>query len=186
MSTDPRLAAGHRHHLFRWRSSGTGDAGRPVGGQHPARAEASAGVSRERWMGLSFAAGSLCFMIAPFPGYAQWLGAEAAAVTFFAGSLAFTCGGALQVWLSLRGRSSSGSGRAAWWAAVIQSAGTLFFNATTFRALHTALSNPDYDRLVWRPDALGSVCFLVSGVIAYRASARRGWLPARGGRGWWE
>jgi hypothetical protein len=69
---------------------------------------------------------------------------------------------------------------------VIQSAGTLFFNATTYRALDTALSDPQYDKLVWRPDALGSICFLVSGVIAYRASARRGWLPVRGGAGWWE
>jgi hypothetical protein len=38
---------------------------------------------------------------------------------------------------------------------------------------------------VWRPDALGSICFLVSGVIAYRASARRGWRPRREGPGWW-
>ena len=48
--------------------------------------------------------------------------------------------------------------------------------STTFRALDTALGNPDYDALVWRPDALGSVCFLVSGVIAYRAP-RQGWQP---------
>ena len=108
------------------------------------------------------------------------------AAFFATGSLAFTCGGALQVWLALGERRSPGAGRAAWWAAVIQSAGTLFFNATTFRAMDTALSNANYDRLVWRPDALGSICFLVSGVIAYRASARQGWLPARGGRGWWE
>ena len=39
---------------------------------------------------------------------------------------------------------------------------------------------------MWRPDALGSVCFLVSGIIAYRASARRGWRPVRTGPGWWE
>ena len=52
--------------------------------------------------------------------------------------------------------------------------------------MHTALSSSSYDRLVWRPDALGSVCFLVSGVIAYRASARHGLLPVRGARGWWE
>ena len=29
-------------------------------------------------------------------------------------------------------------------------------------------------------------CFLVSGAIAYRASPRRGWLPVRGGAGWWQ
>jgi hypothetical protein len=72
------------------------------------------------------------------------------------------------------------------WAAAVQSAGTVFFNLTTYRALHTALSNAEYNRLVWRPDALGSICFLVSGAIAYRASARHGWRPARKGPGWWE
>ena len=83
-------------------------------------------------------------------------------------------------------RHSPRAGRASWWAAAIQSAGTVCFNVTTYRALHTALSSPEYNKLVWRPDALGSICFLGSGAIAYRASARNGWLPARRGRGWWE
>jgi hypothetical protein len=38
---------------------------------------------------------------------------------------------------------------------------------------------------VWRPDALGSICFLISGTIAYIASPRHGWRPAREGPGWW-
>ena len=142
-------------------------------------------MTRVRWMGLCFALGSLCFLIGPFPGYAQLVGARADALTFFVGSILFTLGGALQSWLAWPERHADAAGRAAWWAAVIQSAGTLFFNVTTFQALDTAVSNSDYDRLVWRPDALGSICFLVSGVIAYRASARRGWLPVRGRRGWW-
>jgi uncharacterized membrane protein len=128
-------------------------------------------MSRERWMALSFAIGSLCFLVGPFPGYAELVGAEADAVTFFVGSIFFTVGGALQVSLSGAGPDRQ--------AAIIQSAGTLFFNVTTFMALHTSVSNPDYDRLVWRPDALGSVCFLVSGVIAYRARRTGdGWEPA--------
>jgi hypothetical protein len=137
-------------------------------------------------MALFFATGSLCFLVGPFPGYAQLVGAAADAATFFVGSILFTAGGALQTWLSYGERNVPGSGRAAWRAAVIQSAGTLFFNVTTFQALHTSISNSDYDRLVWRPDAFGSICFLVSGAIAYAASPRRGWRPVRGGRGWWE
>jgi hypothetical protein len=137
-------------------------------------------------MALCFAAGSLCFVLGPFPGYIDLVGPEADAVTFFVGSILFTCGGALQSWLAFPGRHSAGLGRASWWAAAIQSAGTLFFNATTFRSMQTALSDPAYDKLVWRPDAFGSICFLVSGAIVYRASARHGWLPARGGSGWWE
>src|SRR5438128_5235720 len=33
------------------------------------------------------------------------------------------------------------NGRAGWWAAVIQSGGTLFFNVTTFQSMHTALTS---------------------------------------------
>jgi hypothetical protein len=143
-------------------------------------------MSRERWMALLFAVGSLCFLIGPFPGFVELVGPGADAATFFAGSLLFTAGGAVQTWLAFPERHSAGAGRAGWWAAIVQSAGTLFFNATTFRALDTQLSDPAYNQIVWRPDALGSICFLVSGVIAYRASARHGWLPARGASGWWE
>jgi YrhK-like protein len=143
-------------------------------------------MSRERWMALFFGAGSACFFIGPFPGFASLVGDAADSVTFFVGSILFTAGGALQTSLAFPERHSPGPGRTAWWTATVQSAGTLFFNATTYRAMYTALSSAQYNKLVWRPDALGSVCFLVSGVIAYRASARRGWLPQRGGRGWWE
>jgi hypothetical protein len=136
-------------------------------------------MSRARWMAVLFALGSLCFLIAPFPGYVELVGPGADAVTFFAGSLLFTAGGALQLRLSLDGP------RSAIWVAAVQCAGTLFFNVTTFAAMHTALTDADYDRLVWRPDALGSVCFLVSGVIAYAVSPRRGWRPAGRARGWW-
>ena len=137
-------------------------------------------------MALCFALGSACFLIGPFPGYAGLVGDGADSVTFFVGSILFTIGGALQSWLAWPGRHSSGDGRAGWWAAVIQSAGTLFFNVTTFQAMHTAVTNTEYNKLVWRPDWRGSICFLVSGAIAYRATPRHGWLPATGGSGWWQ
>jgi hypothetical protein len=137
-------------------------------------------------MALLFATGSACFLVGPFPGYAELVGATAVGVTFFVGSILFTGGGALQTLLAFPDRRTAGAPRALWWAAVVQSAGTLLFNATTFHTLATLPSDADYDRLVWRPDAFGSICFLVSGVIAYRAAPRHGWAPARGGPGWWE
>jgi hypothetical protein len=143
-------------------------------------------MTRERWMAIFFVAGSTCFVLGPFPGYANLVGDAADAVTFFVGSVLFTAGGALQAVIAFPERNSPHSGRAQFWAAAVQLAGTVFFNLTTYRALHTALSSSEYDSLVWRPDALGSVCFLVSGLIAYRASARRGWRPVREGQGWWE
>jgi hypothetical protein len=146
-------------------------------------------MTRERWLALCFALGSTCFLIGPFPGYAQLVGESADGVTFFVGSILFTAGGALQSWLAWPDRRVPGGGRAAWWAAIVQSAGTLFFNVTTYQAMHVALTSSEYNRLVWRPDWRGSICFLVSGAIAYRASRRHGWhgwLPERGGSGWWQ
>ena len=58
------------------------------------------------------------------------------AVTFFGGSILFTIGGALQSVLAHPDRRRSAGGRAAWWTAIVQSAGTLFFNVTTAYALH--------------------------------------------------
>jgi hypothetical protein len=139
-------------------------------------------------MALCFTLGSTCFVIGPFPGYANLVGDSADAITFFVGSILFTVGGAFQSWLAWADRRAPG-GRPAWWAAIVQSAGTLFFNVTTYQAMHTAVTSSEYNKLVWRPDWRGSVCFLVSGAIAYRASPRHlwhGWLPVRDAAGWWQ
>jgi hypothetical protein len=139
-----------------------------------------------RAMALCFALGSTCFFIGPFPGYVQLVGSTADGITFFVGSIFFTAGGALQSLIAWPGRTTDRAGRAAFWSAAIQSVGTVCFNVSTFLALQTATSNPQYNRLVWRPDAFGSVCFLVSGAIAYVASPRHGVWPARGTDGWWQ
>jgi hypothetical protein len=139
-------------------------------------------------MALFFALGSACFLVGPFPGYVQLVGDSADAITFFVGSILFTLGGGLQSWLAWSERHSPG-GSAALLSAIVQSAGTLFFNVTTYQAMHVEFTSPEYNRLVWRPDWRGSICFLVSGAIAYRASPRRGrhrWRPERGARGWWQ
>jgi hypothetical protein len=143
-------------------------------------------MNRTRCMALLFALGSACFAVGPFPGYADLVGGSAVAVTFFVGSLFFTAAGGLQSWLAWPDRHKGREGRGAWWTAIVQSAGTVCFNATTLYAIHVTVSSAQYDRLVWRPDALGSVGFLVSGMIAYVVSSRRGWLPDRRAAGWWE
>ena len=51
-------------------------------------------------MAFCFALGSACFVIGPFPGYAQLVGDAADSVTFFVGSILFTVGGAVQSWLA--------------------------------------------------------------------------------------
>jgi hypothetical protein len=62
-----------------------------------------------------------------------------------------------------------------WWSSGVQLVGTVFFNATTWRALSTAVDAPSYDQVVWRPDAYGSICFLVSGYLAH-VEVSGGWL----------
>src|SRR5262245_28926095 len=109
-------------------------------------------VTARRWMAVFFAVGSMCFLLGPFPGYAHLVGDSADAVTFFVGSILFTLGGAFQSRLAWVERRSASGGRAAWCSAAVQSAGTLFFNVTTYQAMHVAVSSSEYEELVWRPD----------------------------------
>ena len=144
------------------------------------------------WIGILFAAGSVCFLVAPIPWFFDLVGARADAVVFFVGSLLFTSAAALQ-WLETI-NADAGPGkrvgrlriltfeprRIDWWSSGVQLVGTVFFNFTTFRALETSVESSSYDQLVWRPDALGSVCFLVSGYLAYVEVSGRLWaLPKR-------
>jgi hypothetical protein len=123
----------------------------------------------ERWAAAGFAIGSLCFLVGPFPGFVQLVGARADAWVFFAGSLFFTAAAGIELLNATLGRPRRD---AAWWSAAIQFAGTLLFNLSTFDALQADLSVHQDDRLVWAPDAFGSACFLASGVIAYVISPR--------------
>ena len=127
-----------------------------------------------RTIGTLFALGSLCFLVGPFPGYIQLVGSGADGVTFFVGSVFFTTASALQL------AATPHDQRADWWAGLIQLAGTLFFNLSTYDAMNDALDTAAENRLVWAPDAFGSICFLIASVLAY--AVRR--HEPRGGD-WW-
>ncbi len=132
------------------------------------------------WTAWLFAVGSACFLVAPLPAFLRLVGPQADGTVFFVGSLLFTAAAALQWSQSADAARRTGSTadrslrallwaphRIDWWSASVQLVGTLYFNVTTWRGLTTALDSPSYDRLVWRPDALGSACFLVAGYLAY-------------------
>jgi hypothetical protein len=132
------------------------------------------------WIGVLFAVGSTCFLIAPFPGFVQLVGSGVDGMVFFVGSVFFTSAAALQCLETFNADRGPGGRhqrrfrllafeprRIDWWSSVIQFAGTLLFNRDTFRAMQTGLEQPSYDQLVWRPDALGSACFLISGYLPY-------------------
>lgn len=148
------------------------------------------------WIGVLFMVGAACFAVGALPGYADWVGATADNVTFFVGSLFFTSAALLQYLEAVNADPVPGQPRErrsvrvlAWeprridfWAGLVQLVGTLFFNASTFAALVQAA---DVNRYVWRPDALGSVCFLVASELAFAEVGHR-WMSWRPGlRGWW-
>jgi hypothetical protein len=128
------------------------------------------------WTSVLFAIGSFCFALGAFPLYARLVGASADDVTYFVGSLFFTTAAALQLWQS--------DHRLAFWASLVQFAGTLFFNRSTFQAMNQNLSASGADRDVWRPDALGSIAFLVSSVISC-IDVRRASRDAPRDANWW-
>jgi hypothetical protein len=126
----------------------------------PARSRWWAPHRASWWIGVLFAIGSLCFMLGPLPGFIQLVGSAADGTVFFVGSVFFTSAALLQ----FRGADL---GTVDWRASLIQLAGTVFFNINTFRAMQQSFDTSDVDRLVWAPEAVGSVCFLISGLMAY-------------------
>jgi drug/metabolite transporter (DMT)-like permease len=110
------------------------------------------------------------------PLYAEAVGPVVDGLTFFVGSLFFTAGGFIQLSLSGRRpprRTTKAPDLLDWWAAAVQFLGTLFFNVSTAEALITALNSGTQVASGWRPDAFGSILFLVSSVLAVMATTGR-------------
>ncbi|WP_051551680.1 YrhK family protein [Nocardioides sp. URHA0020] len=139
------------------------------------------------WIGLLFAIGATAFVVGPIPAYTHAVGARADALTYFVGSLFFTAGGYLTYLQVVR---ASGRRWFGWlpralgfWAATVQLVGTLYFNVTTFAGLLDLPADLD-ERVVWRPDAIGSVCFLVASAIAFAEAGHRWWSWRPGHLDW--
>jgi hypothetical protein len=134
-----------------------------------------------RWIAGLFAVGSACFAVGAAPAFVDAVGADTDAVTFFVGLLFFTTAATLQ-WLA--GRTDPARRRIDGWAALVQLAGTLFFNVSTFDAMNDQLTATQTDRMVWTPDARGSLCFLVSSGLAWVATNHRAWRWRPRSRDW--
>jgi hypothetical protein len=151
------------------------------------------------WIAVLFIIGSACFVVGPFPGFVQLVGAAADAAVFFAGSLFFTAAAALQYLESVNaGRGPGRIGerrrlrvfgveprRIDWWASAVQLAGTLFFNVSTFEALQEGLSTAQENRLIWAPDVFGCACFLISSGLAWREMCGGVFCRPRRQADWW-
>ncbi len=143
------------------------------------------------WMAVLFALGSLCFAVAALA--AQWGSSSrpAIGVTFFVGSIMFTSASYLQysetvnVQRDLEPRAARRWRPASWeprridWlAASVQLVGTVFFNISTFTGMKHGFSTHQTNARVWAPDALGSICFLLSSELAYAEVCHR-WVCLR-------
>jgi hypothetical protein len=143
------------------------------------------------WTGALFAVGSTLFLVPSLPAATEVASTEAIAITYFDGSIFFTSAGYTQYLEVLNADrehrpGETGTrwfgwepGEAGFWAATIQSIGTLCFNVSTFAALWEVLDARGQDLLVWLPDAYGSICFLIASWIAVRE-------VCGGGRPWWS
>jgi hypothetical protein len=147
------------------------------------------------WMGVLFAVGSICFALGSFPLYATTVGTTPDNITFFVGSIFFTTASFLQYVEvantptdlvaahrnGLRSLLRVQHRRIDWWAAAIQLVGTLWFNRTTLSALLVGLGASSKHHPIWRPDALGSICFLVSSWLAWaeECDGAFAWRPSR-------
>lgn len=152
--------------------------------------------ARGWWIAVLFAVGSLLFALGAVPAYASAVGARWDAVTFFIGSLFFTSAGfltyreAVDAAPQRPGRSRRRffvfqPRRIDWWATAVQLAGTVYFNISTGNAVRADLTAKAANQHVWRPDAVGSVCFLVASGLAW-FEVCHGWAGWRPGEwSWW-
>lgn len=129
-------------------------------------------LTRQCWL---FAVGSTFFAVATMPRFPVLAGAGAANLLCFVGSWFFTTAG----WMQLK--LADHNSEAEWYSAAVQFAGTILFNISTGAAL--LMQSTGWRRhLVWTPDAVGSLAFLISGVLALAAltvdSERRDQLTA--------
>jgi predicted membrane protein len=163
---------------------------RIAGSHHRARSLGS-------WIAALFMMGSFLFALGAFPLYADAVDPRLVGVTFFVGSILFTSAGYLQYVQVVDAEEERGGVRERtkllawqperidWWAASVQSVGTILFNVSTFAALLTTLDLRQEDRLVWAPDMFGSVAFLVASSLAWGEVCHGAWAFRPRDVAWW-
>jgi hypothetical protein len=160
------------------------------------------------WIALFFIVGSACFAAGSFasnwPQYwpAGLGNSRAINLVFFVGSLFFTTAAGLQVLEAINGDvadfgTPGGSEQRHWrwlaWkphnagysAGLIQFVGTLLFNFNTGDALLSQLTWLEEEILIWTPDVIGSICFLVSGYLSLVEVSPRIRSPQPAQLSWW-
>jgi hypothetical protein len=178
------------------------------GGGDPAGARARADAATKKrltWINAvaatAFVIGGSLFCAGALLAQAHVGGPRLAAAVFAVGGVFFTTGGyasVLQVANAPRGADPDGVVRAAawrWWStepgrldwasAVALFVGTLYFGASLMAALVGDLTTAQLHRLVWTPEFVGCVLFLLSGHLALTEMHRDRPRGRRADLGWW-
>jgi uncharacterized membrane protein YgdD (TMEM256/DUF423 family) len=138
----------------------------------------------------AFVVGGSLFCIGALLAQANIGGPRLPAAVFVAGGVFFTTGGYSSVLLVANG----GGGRWRWWStepgrldwasAVALFVGTLYFGGSLLAALIGDLTTAQEHRLVWSPEVIGCVLFLVSGHLALLQLRRERRHGRATGLGW--
>lgn len=178
------------------------------GGQDPAEAQGTADAATTRRLvrinavaATAFVIGGSLFCLGALLAQMHVGGPRLAAAVFMAGGVFFTTGGyasVLQVANAPRGAGPDGvvrvgpwrwwstePGRLDWASAVALFVGTLYFGASLTAALLGDLTTAQLHRLVWSPEFIGCVLFLVSGHLALTEMHRDRPRGRRADLGWW-
>lgn len=133
------------------------------------------------------------------PGFAD---SSIVNTVFFVGSLFFTSAAGLQLLEAINGDvadidTSTGIEDKSWrwfaWkphnagysASLIQFVGTLLFNLNTADAMLSGLTWVEEDILIWTPNIIGSICFLVASYLALIEVSHRLWSYQPRQLSWW-
>jgi len=177
-------------------------------GADPAEAKGSADEATKRRLRLinavaatAFVVGGSLFCLGAFLAQAHVGGPRLAAAVFMVGGVFFTTGGyasVLQVANAPRAVDADGvvrtmpwrwwstePGRLDWASAVALFVGTLYFGASLAAALLGDLTTAQIHRLVWSPEFIGCVLFLLSGHLALTEMHRDRPRGRRADLGWW-
>jgi hypothetical protein len=132
----------------------------------------------------------------------RWIDQGLIGWVFFVGTLFFTAAGYLQ-WLEAHNNDVTDLTRPdesrpyrwrlfgwcpknlGYQAALVQLVGTLLFNVNTADALIAGLGWEGQDLLVWTPDILGSICFLVASQLAVMEISHHAWSFQPRSLSWW-
>jgi len=157
------------------------------------------------WVAVLFMVGSACFAVGAWAG--TWpaetpAGLRSTSITnwvFFVGSLFFTTAAYLQLLEAANGDVAEALGvrssawrwlgwrphNLGWLASAAQLVGTITFNFNTADAMITGLDWRAQDILVWSPNMVGCVCFLVASTLAWVEFSHGAWSFAPRSVSWW-